>query len=142
MLSSQNGQFSYVVVDDWIDSIHRFERVTGANDSIERPTFDLYDEYLVRLVSMDIEPGVIKIGSTTYNDCATFDNTQIEDISYTVISSKWQVREALGEAWADVAGQTRTDNQLCPYDPPDGDERDHRLVFEVTIDGTTGALLK
>lgn len=137
-VSTQNGQFSYVIVDDWIDSIHRFERVTGANDSIERPTFDLYDEYLVRLVSMDLEPGVIRIGNSTYNDCTAFDNTQIEDISYTVISSEWQVRNALGEAWTAVPGQTRTDNQLCPYDPPDGDERDHRLVFEVTIDGTTG----
>ena len=135
-VSTQNGQFSYVVVDDWIDSIHRFERVTGANDSIERPTFELYDQYLVRLVAMDVEPSSIKLDTLSFTQCESFNNRQIGEISYTVNNSKWQVRNGLGQAWLDVAGETRTDNQLCPYDPPDA--RDYRLVFEMVIDGSTG----
>ena len=135
-VSTQNGQFSYVVVDDWIDSIHRFERVTGANDSIERPTFELYDQYLVRLVAMDVEPNSIKLDTLSFTECESFNNRQIGEVTYTVNNSTWQVRNSLGQAWTDVEETTRTDNQLCPHDPDDA--RDYRLVFEMTIDGTTG----
>ena len=135
-VSTTNGQFSYLVVDDWIDSIHRFERVTGANDSIPRPEFEVYDEYLVRLVAMDVEPNAIKLGNLSYAECTTFDNAGVGGVTYTVHSSSWQVRNILGESWSDVPETTRTDNQLCPYDPPDS--RDYRLVFNVTIDGTRG----
>ena len=135
-VSTTNGQFAYLVVDDWIDSIHRFERVTGANDSIPRPEFEVYDEYLVRLVAMDVEPNAIKLGNLSYAECTTFDNAGVGGVTYTVHSSSWQVRNVLGESWSDVPETTRTDNQLCPYDPPDS--RDYRLVFNVTIDGTRG----
>ena len=135
-VSTQNGQFSYVVVEDWIDSIHRFERVTGANDAIERPTFELYDQYLVRLVAMNIEPNSIQIDTLSITECEAFDNRQIENVSYTVHNSAWQFRNSLGESWTDVEGQTRTTNELCPYNPPDA--RDYRLVFNVTIDGARG----
>ncbi|MYD46518.1 MAG: S8 family peptidase [Gammaproteobacteria bacterium] len=135
-VSTQNGKFSYVVVDDWIDSIHRFERVTGANDAIPRPTFDLYDQYLVRLVAMNVEPSSIQLDSLSITECEAFDNRQIGDVSYTVHSSAWQFRNSLGENWTDVDGEVRTTNELCPYNPPDA--RDYRLVFNVTIDGSRG----
>ena len=135
-VSTQNGQYSYLVVEDWRDSIHRFERVTGANDSLERPTFELYDQYLVRLVAMNVEPNSIQLDTLSITECEAFDNRQIGDVSYTVHSSAWQVRNSLGESWTDVDGETRTTNELCPYNPPDA--RDYRLVFNVTIDGTRG----
>lgn len=134
-LSSSNGQFSYVVVDDWIDSIHRFERLTGVNTSFPSPEFELYDPYLIRLVAMNVESAEIQLGSRTFNDCTAMSDTTIDGVTYTLLNSKWQVRNAIGEEWQDVIGETRTDNQLCPYDPTDA--RDYRLVFEATIDGIT-----
>lgn len=135
-VSTQNGQFSYLVVEDWRDSIHRFERVTGANDSIERPTFEVYDQYLVRLVAMNVEPNSIQLDTLSITECEAFDNRQIGDVSYTVHSSAWQVRNSLGESWTDVEGEVRTTNELCPYNPPDA--RDYRLVFNITIDDARG----
>ena len=134
-LSTAEGQFSYVIVDDWIDSIHRFERLTGPNTTIPTATFPAYDAYLVRLVAMDVESGQIKLGSQTYTDCQVVSDLNVDDVTYTVLNSKWQVRNAVGEDWSDVVGTVRSDNQLCPYDP--SDNRDYRLVFEATIDGVT-----
>ena len=134
-VATPDGQFSYIVVDDWIDSIHRFERVTGANVSIPTPTFEAYDSYLVRLVAMDVESNEISLGSRTFSACETVANLTIDNVTYTVLNSKWQVRNAVGEDWSDVTETVRTDNQLCPYDPTD--TRDYRLVFEATIDGVT-----
>ena len=133
-VSSTNGRFSYVVVDDWLDSIHRFERVTGAT-AVTPKTFTPYDEYLVRLVAMDIEPNEIELGSHTISSCESISNAEIDDVTYTVLNSKWQVRDTVGENWEDVTDTIRTDDQLCPYDPED--TRDYRLVFEATIDGVT-----
>ena len=137
---TRQGKYSYVVVEDWIDSIHRFERVSVELSPIARPDFKelglIYDDYLVRLVAMNVEPNSIKIDSLTFTTCEAFDNRQIGDVSYTVHSSKWQVRNALDQAWVDVAGSSREDNQLCPHDP--NDARDYRLVFNVTIDETRG----
>ena len=134
-VSSPDGQFSYIIVEDWIDSIHRFERLTGANSSFPKAEFELYDEYLLRLVAMNVESGTINLGSQNYTDCQVMSNTTIDDVSYTVLNSEWQVRNAVGEAWQTVIGTDRTDNQLCPYDPTDA--RDYRMVFEATIDGVT-----
>lgn len=132
---SPNGRFSYVVVNDWIDSIHRFERVTGANPITPPETFEPYDSYLVRLVAMDVEPNEIVLGSRTITDCEAISDLNVDDVTYTVLNSKWQVRDAVGEDWVDVSGTVRTDNQLCPHDPTD--TRDYRLAFEATIDGIT-----
>lgn len=134
-VSSPDGQFSYIVVEDWIDSIHRFERLTGANSSFPKDEFELYDEYLLRLVAMNVESGSIKLGSQTYYDCQVMSNISIDNVIYTVLSSEWQVRNAIGEEWLTVIGTARTDNQLCPYDPTDA--RDYRMVFEATVDGVT-----
>ncbi|MYF39207.1 MAG: S8 family peptidase [Gammaproteobacteria bacterium] len=135
--STINGQYSYVVVDDWIDSIHRFERVTGES-TLPRPEDQLesYDRYIVRLVAMDVEVNSIKLGSRTFNECTEFNSFDIDGVSYTVHSSEWQVRQDTDddgvEEWTQVSGQARTDNQLCPY-APDNDG-DYRLVFDAEID--------
>lgn len=134
-VSHPNGQFSYVIVDDWIDAIHRFERVTGANWVTPTVIFDPYESYLVRLVAMEVEPNEIQVGSRTITSCEAISDLVIDEVTYTVLNSKWQVRDAVGEDWSDVADTVRTDNQLCPYDPDDA--RDYRLVFEAIIDGIT-----
>ena len=131
---TMNGLFSYVVVEDWIDSIHRFERVTGAA-TVTPIAFTPYDEYLVRLVAMDVEPNEIELGSRTITSCEAVSDLVIDDVTYTVLNSKWQVRHLLGNDWSDVAATVRSDNQLCPHDPIDA--ADYRLVFEATIDGIT-----
>ena len=130
-----NGRFSYVVVNDWIDSIHRFERVTGANPITSDETIEPYDSYIIRLVAIDVEPNEIELGSRTITECEAISDLEIDDVTYTVLNSKWQVRDAIGEDWVDVSDTIRTDNQLCPHDPTD--TKDYRLVFEATIDGTT-----
>ena len=131
--STRNNQYMYVVVDDWIDAIHRFERVSGLVD-VQPEEISPYDDYILRLVAMDVEPGSIIIGSRTITDCTAFSNLEIDDVTYTVSSSKWQSRSELGTEWEDVEGQDRTDNQLCPFNP--SDTLEYRLVFEATIDGT------
>ena len=133
-VSTTNGQHSYVVVDDWLDSIHRFERVTGAT-TLTPTTFTPYDTYLLRLVAMDVEPNEIELGSRTISSCEAISGLEIDNVTYTVLNSKWQVRNSVGEDWEDVTGTVRTDNQLCPHDPADA--RDYRMVFEATINGTT-----
>ena len=132
-VSTPNNQFTYLVVDDWIDAIHRFERISGVIEP-QPEEFSPYDDYILRLVAMDVEPGSIIIGSRTITDCTAFSDLEIDDVTYTVSSSKWQSRTELGAEWEDVEGQDRDDNQLCPYNPPDSLE--YRLVFEATIDGT------
>ena len=132
-VSTPNNQYTYMVVEDWIDEIHRFERVSGRID-VQPDDISPYDDYILRLVAMDIEPGNITIGSRTITDCTAFSNLEIDEVTYTVSSSKWQSRSELGAEWEDVEGQDRTDNQLCPFNP--SDTLEYRLVFEATIDGT------
>ena len=132
-VSTPNSQYTYIVVDDWIDAIHRFERVSGQID-VQPDEISPYDDYILRLVAMDVEPGNIIIGSQTFTDCTAFSSLEIDDVTYTVSSSKWQSRSELGAEWEDVEGQDRTDNQLCPLNP--SDTLEYRLVFEATIDGT------
>ena len=131
-VSSKNNQYTYMAIDDWIDEIHRFARVTGPID-VQAEEISPYDEYILRLVAMDVEPGSITIGSQTFSTCSTFSNLEIDNVTYTVSSSKWQARSARGVEWEDVEGTDRTDNQLCPHNP--SDSLDYRLVFQATIDG-------
>ena len=131
-MSSLNNQYAYIVVDDWIDSIHRFERVTGATE-VQVEETSPYDSYILRLVDMDVEPASIVIGSRPITECESISNLEIDGVTYTVSSSKWQSRSELGASWVDVEGTVRNDNQLCPHDPSDSLE--YRMVFEATVDG-------
>ena len=132
-VSTMNNQFTYLVVEDWIDAIHRFERVDGLIE-VQPEKISPYDSYILRLVAMDVEPNTIIIGSRTITECEVISNLEIDGVTYTVSSSKWQSRSELGFEWEDVEGTDRDDNQLCPHDPSDNLE--YRLVFEATIDGT------
>lgn len=131
-VSAQNGQFTYLVVEDWIDSIHRFERVTGPKE-LQPKEITPYDTYILRLVAMDVAPGEIELGSRLITTCEAISNLEIDEVTYTVENSKWQVRDQVGDEWTDVTGTVRSDNQLCPYDPTDS--RDYRLAFNATVDG-------
>ena len=131
LAQSFHGEDQIVSLDEWVDTVHRFERVSGNhNPALNRAT--PYDDYLVRLVALDIDSGTIDLGSKEITACEAISNTEIDGVTYTVASSKWQSRTALGEDWTDVSSTVRDDNQLCPYDPTDN--LDYRLVLEVVID--------
>ena len=126
-----DGSRAYVVLSQWIDSIHQFERTSGAHiEPLKHVT--PYDEYIVRLVAIDVSPGEIKLGSKTISACEAISEVEIDEIVYTVESSKWQNRSELGADWEDVDGTVQTDDNLCPLDP--SDSLDYRMVVEVIID--------
>ncbi|MXX95586.1 MAG: S8 family peptidase [Gammaproteobacteria bacterium] len=131
LAQSTRGDDQIVSLNEWIDTVHLFKRVSGTND----PAINLsavYEDYIVRLVALDVDSGTINLGSKAITACEAISNTEIDGVTYTVESSKWQTRTALGEDWTDVSGTVRDDNQLCPYDPTD--TADYRLVLEVVID--------
>lgn len=132
-LISQSGDHGsvYVVVEDWIDSITQFERVSGESTPTADPIAP-YDEYIVRLVALEVDTNEIKIGSKTITACEAIADTEVDGVTYTVESSKWQSRTEAGGDWTDVASTVRSDNQLCPYDPDN--TLDHRLVMDIIID--------
>lgn len=127
----QDGSRVYVVLDQWIDSIHQFERTSGVHSEPLRRVAP-YDEYVVRLVAVDVSPGEIKLGSKTISACEAITEVEIDDIVYTVESSKWQSRSELGADWEDVDGTVLSNDNLCPLDP--SDSLDYRMVVEVIID--------
>lgn len=127
----QDGSRAYVVLSLWIDSIHQFERISGAHIEPLKQV-PPYDEYIVRLVAIDVSPGEIKLGSKTISACEAISEVEIDDIVYTVESSKWQNRSELGADWEDVDGTVLSNDNLCPLDP--SDSLDYRMVVEVIID--------
>ena len=129
---SGDGRFAYVIIEDWVDAVHRFERVSGSAE-IPPPSITAYETYIVRLVAMTVSTGSIVLGGTTLTDCQEISETTIDDVTYTVHNSKWQTRSRVGATWEDVSGTVRTDSQLCSYSP--GDSADYRMAFEMTIDG-------
>lgn len=88
-----------------------------------------------RLDSLQVSAGRVQFGFFSAGGCIAISNTTVNGVTYTIVSSKWQMRADSASAWSDVAGTERT-GQICALNPTESGE--YRLVFEITIDGTTG----
>lgn len=126
-----DGSRVYVVLSEEVDSIHQFERISGAHRE-ELDRIAPYDEYIVRLVALDVYVAGLKLGTKEITACEAISEVEIDEVVYTVESSKWQKRAELGADWEDVEGTIQSDDNLCPLDP--SDELDYRMVMDVIID--------
>ena len=88
-----------------------------------------------RLDTLEVSPGRVQFSFFSAGHCISISNSTINGVTYTVESSKWQLRANANSAWADVAG-TEENGRMCSLDPSEPGE--YRLVAEITIDGSTG----
>ncbi len=87
-----------------------------------------------RLDLLRIGNGVVQIGDDSINEgCFESNSWTIDDITYTLASSKWQEREG-GSEWTDVEG-TSVASQLCMHTPEEN--REYRVVANIEIDGNS-----
>ena len=67
------------------------------------------------------------------NGCIAASDWVVDNVSYSVIDSKWQ-RRTVDSEWVDIEGTDET-GQLCSYSP--SDSREYRMVATFTRDGET-----
>ena len=67
------------------------------------------------------------------NGCIATSEWVVDNVSYTVVDSKWQQR-SIDSSWSDIEG-TEAIEQLCSYSPNDSNE--YRMVATFTRDGET-----
>lgn len=82
------------------------------------------------LASLVVASSEITLNESTFTECTTISGMEINEVTYSVASSKWQVREDADSRWTDIPG-THTAGGFCPYDP--SDDRDYRLVGRMVI---------
>ena len=58
---------------------------------------------------------------------------EVNGVTYTVHSSKWQRRDNAESDWTDIPGTERTDGRACPYETDVPGE--YRLVGDLTVNG-------
>ena len=95
------------------------------------PSGDTY----VRLDGLTVSPGRVQFSFLSAGGCIIMSNSTINGVTYTIESSKWQMRADSNSAWADVA-DTAEEGRVCSLDPSERGE--YRLVAEITIDDETG----
>ena len=93
------------------------------------PTADIYQP----LAGLRVSPGRVQFLFASAGQCIVL-NSNINGVTYTTHTSKWQRRDSSTTPWTDISGTER--DGLCAYSPSDPGE--YRLVGEVTIDGTRG----
>ena len=87
-----------------------------------------------RLDLLRIGDGLVQFGAdSTDNGCLESSTWTIDDTTYSLQSSRWQVRDK-GSAWTDVEG-TEVISQLCTHEPEENQE--YRVVATIEIDGET-----
>ena len=93
------------------------------------PTADIYQP----LAGLRVSPGRVQFLFASAGQCIVL-NSNINGVTYTTHTSKWQRRDSSTTPWTDISGTER--DGLCSYSPSDPGE--YRLVGAVTIDGTRG----
>ena len=83
------------------------------------------------LASLNVASGTVTLNQETFSECTTVFETEINEVTYTVSSSKWQVRDSTDSHWMDVSG-THVAGGFCPYEP--SDDREYRMVTRISID--------
>ena len=92
-------------------------------------------ETYVRLDGLTVSPGRIRFSFFSAGSCIAISNSTINGVTYTIESSKWQMRADSNSAWADVS-DTAVEGRVCSLDPSERGE--YRLVAKITIDDETG----
>ena len=85
------------------------------------------------LEGLRVSDGRIQYLFFSAGQCISISNTTLNGVTYTVHTSKWQMRS--GSAWVDVPG-TEREGEVCSYSPTSPGE--YRLVAEVSINGVRG----
>ena len=70
------------------------------------------------------------IGQVWIDGCFSLGTITINDVSYTLHSSRWQKKS--GTSWVDISGTTRT-GEICAYQTTNPGE--YRLVVEMRVNG-------
>ncbi|MCY3884664.1 MAG: S8 family serine peptidase [Gammaproteobacteria bacterium] len=87
-----------------------------------------------RLDLLRVGDGLAQFGEDSVNEgCLESSSWTVNNVTYTVASSKWQQRED-GSEWSDVA-DTEVTSQLCTLTPIENLE--YRMVARIEIDGET-----
>ncbi len=86
-----------------------------------------------RLDSLSVTSGQITLDGMNFSECTTINEMEISGKTYSVASSKWQVRDNDESNWADLSNSQKS-GEVCPLDPDD--TRQYRLVGRFAVDGT------
>ena len=122
LAASPDGRHAYVGTAD--DSIVVFERVgVGADQVVDGA--DL----------LTASPGEVTFGPIATAGCIAVGDRVFEDVHYSVVYSKWQIRSRSDADWSDIEG-TKTRGRVCAYTPSRPGE--YRLVAKIRIDGESG----
>ena len=70
------------------------------------------------------------IGQVWISGCFSSGTITVNDVSYTIHSSRWQRKS--GTSWVDISGTTRT-GEICAYETTNPGE--YRLVVEMRVNG-------
>ena len=73
------------------------------------------------------------IGQVWIDECFSSGTITVNDVSYTIHSSRWQKKS--GTSWVDISGTTRT-GEICAYQTTNPGE--YRLVVEMSVNGVRG----
>ena len=130
--STTNGTSSYTC-DDGESGTSSWDLVDIPEETTEETTETsiTYE----RLDTLRVSAGRVQFSFFSAGGCIAIRNTPINGVTYSIVSSKWQMRADSDSAWSDVADTERT-GRLCSLNPTESGE--YRLVAEITIDGTTG----
>ena len=133
--ASPDGGHIYTVSGDYLErpGIHVFERV---GNTIEAPE-EVDKTTRFRLDLFEVESDTVQFGAfyASGGDCIHFRKATFKNVSYSIVSSRWQERGNADAPWMDIAG-TEVESQLCSY-RPDGDA-EYRLAADITVDSVTG----
>lgn len=85
-----------------------------------------------RLDVLRVRDGIVQFGEDSANEgCLESSNWTIDNISYIVVSSKWQERNG-GSKWTDVE-DSKVTSQLCTQQPEEN--REYRIVARIDVNG-------
>ena len=92
------------------------------------------DPYWRPLTGVLVYNGSLNINGAPLTSCfGPVVQMNVNGVTYTVHSSKWQRRDNAESDWTDIPGTERTDGFACPYETEVPGE--YRLVGDLTVDG-------
>ena len=132
--ASPDGGHLYMASSDAArPGIDVFERV---GNTIEVPE-EVDETTRFRLDLLEVGFDTVQFGAfhASGGDCVSFRKATFEDVSYSIVRSRWQERRNANAPWVDIAG-TEAEKKLCSYRP--GGSAEYRLATEITVDSVTG----
>lgn len=128
IVASPDGKHIYAATFDY--GILIFERIGNEIADLD----SVQSTRMRRLDILRAADNTIQFANETVEDgCISTNEWTVEDISYTLVDSRWQQRD-VGSPWTDIAG-TSEDDQLCSL--ASTETKEYRIVANITIDGET-----